>query len=62
MTDVPEKCIECKHSIIRFEEVHQGWCVFKLETVIRCDCHPAEYKVGCVCAEMYCKRRMKNGK
>ena len=54
---VPEKCLHCEHGIARFENVHKGMCKFQYETVIRCDRHPANYRVGCVCAEVYCERR-----
>lgn len=56
---IPDKCQECNHTIIRLEEVHDGWCEYHLDTVIRCDCFPAQYIVGCVCANQYCKRKEK---
>ena len=59
MNETPEKCLDCTHAVISFEEVHQGWCKFELESVVRCNCHPAKYKVGCVSAEMYCEKRRK---
>lgn len=49
----PDKCLTCNHTIIQLENVHQGLCQFQLESVIRCDC--SGYRVGCVCAEMYCE-------
>ena len=54
MTDIPDKCLNCDHTIIQFENVHHGWCKFLVEPVVRCDCFPAHYKVGCVCANVYC--------
>lgn len=57
--NIPEKCFDCNHTIILFENVHKGWSRYQLENVVRCDCFPAHYIVGSVCAEVYCKR---NGK
>ena len=57
MTNVPEKCLTCDHTIIQLEEVNQGWGKYQLETVIRCDCFPAQYIVGCTSAEVYCEKR-----
>ena len=54
---IPDKCINCKHAITSFESVHQGWGVYEMETVVRCDCFPVRYKVGCACAEVYCKNK-----
>lgn len=63
MNETPEKCLDCTHAVIAFESVHQGWCKYQMETVVRCDCNPVRYRVGCACAEMYCeKRRCKNDK
>lgn len=53
---VPDKCLDCDHTIIQMEEVHDGWCKYHLDCVVRCDCFPAHYKVGCVCADIYCKK------
>lgn len=55
----PEKCIGCKHTIIQLEAVHDGWCKYHIDIVVRCDCFPAHYKVGCVCAEIYCEKKLK---
>ncbi len=55
---IPDKCLDCNHTIIQFEEVHEGWCKYHLDTVVRCDCFPAHYKVGCACAEQYCKKKL----
>ena len=57
---IPDKCLDCDHTIINLEEVHDGWCKYHMETVIRCDCFTAQYKVGCVCAEIYCENRRTN--
>lgn len=57
---IPDKCLDCDHTIINLENVHDGWCKYHMETVIRCDCFPAQYKVGCVCAEIYCENRRTN--
>lgn len=60
MTDkqvIPDKCLDCSHAITTFEDVHKGWCKYELEYVIRCDCAPQKYVVGCVCAELYCRGR-----
>lgn len=54
--DIPDKCTDCKHAIIAFENVHQGWCMYQLESVVRCDCNPVRYRVGCASADMYCKK------
>ena len=56
MTETPKKCLDCKHAIVRFENVHKGWCKFEYESVIRCDCDPCQFRVGCVCAEMNCRK------
>ena len=58
MLPIPEKCLDCNHTIIQLENVHQGWLEFQMETVVRCDCGPVYYKVGCVCAEVYCKKKI----
>ena len=55
--NTPDKCMDCEHTIIQFENVHKGWCKFEYEPVVRCDCSPVHYKVGCVCAEMYCRKK-----
>lgn len=54
---IPDKCLSCEHTIIRLEDVHKGWCKFQMEPVVRCDLSPVKYRVGCVCAEIYCDRR-----
>ena len=54
MSEIPDKCMKCIHGSVMFENVHQGWCNYQLEPVVRCDCSPQKYKVGCVCAEIYC--------
>lgn len=54
---VPDKCLECEHTIIGMEQVHDGFCKFHLDTVVRCDRFPAHYIVGCVCADIYCDRK-----
>ena len=61
MNQIPEKCLDCEHTIVQLENVHQGWGEYRIESVVRCDCFPVHYKVGCVSAEMYCdkKRRIK---
>lgn len=56
---MPDKCRNCPHTIVRFEEVHEGWCKYYIDWVVRCDCFPAHYIVGCVCAEVYCKNKQK---
>jgi hypothetical protein len=40
-----------------FENVHKGWCKFKIEEVVRCDCAPYHPKVGCCDAEVTCRRK-----
>ena len=55
----PDKCTNCEHAIVQFEEVHDGWCKFHLDAVVRCDCFPARYIVGCTSAEVYCKKKLK---
>ena len=60
MTNIPEKCLSCDHTIIQFENVHKGWLKYEYEPVVRCDCFPVHYIVGCACAEIYCKRRKEN--
>ena len=54
---IPDKCLDCNHTIIQLENVHKGWCKYQLESVVRCDCFPVHYKVGCACAEQYCKKK-----
>lgn len=56
MQKIPEKCLDCNHTIIALEDVHLGWCKFQLESVVRCDCFPAHYRVGCTSAEVYCEK------
>ena len=56
----PDKCLTCNHTIIQLENVHQGRCQFQLESVIRCDC--SGYRVGCVCAEIYCENKQGGGR
>lgn len=53
---IPDKCLDCGHTIIQLENVHDGWGKFYLDTVVRCDCFPAHYIVGCVCANLYCRK------
>ena len=62
MLPVPEKCLNCDHTIVQLEDVHQGWCKYEMETVVRCDCFPVHYRVGCVSAEMYCAKKVKGDK
>lgn len=57
--NTPDKCMDCEHTIIQFENVHKGWCKFEYEPVVRCDCSPTHHIVGCVCAEMYCRKKTK---
>lgn len=57
MTAVPDKCLDCDHTIIQLEDVNQGWGKYQLEPVIRCDCFPAQYIVGCTSAEVYCEKK-----
>lgn len=59
MGTIPDKCTDCKHAVIAFESVHQGWGEYKMETVVRCDCFPVRYRVGCASAEVYCKKKKK---
>lgn len=54
---IPDKCKDCEHTIIQFEEVHKGWLKYEYESVVRCDCFPANYKVGCVSADVYCVKK-----
>ena len=54
---IPDKCLDCEHTIIQLENVHQGWCKYQIESVVRCDCSPEQFRVGCVCAEMYCVKK-----
>lgn len=56
MQKIPEKCLDYNHTIIALENVHKGWCKYELESVVRCDCFPARYIVGCVCAEVHCQK------
>lgn len=60
MNAIPNKCIECKHANTALESVHQGWNVYQMEIVVRCDCNPCRFRVGCACADMYCKKGKKN--
>ena len=55
--NIPEKCQTCEHTIMAFENVHKGWCKYDVEAVVRCDCSPQKYKVGCRCAEVYCRKK-----
>lgn len=55
MTNKPEKCLTCNHAVVRLENEHKGMCKFEMEAVVRCDL--SGYKVGCVCAEMYCDKK-----
>lgn len=54
---IPDKCLDCSHAIIKFEEVHDGWCKYHLDCVVRCDCFPVHYIVGCSSADQYCKKK-----
>lgn len=54
---IPDKCINCHHAVPAFENVHDGWGKYHLDTVIRCDCFPAMPIVGCVNAEVYCEKK-----
>ena len=54
--NIPDKCINCNHSIAKIENVHKGWMKYQLETVLRCDCSPTHSVVGCVVAEMTCAK------
>ena len=51
---IPDKCLDCNHTLMAFENVHKGWCKYEIEEVVRCDCSPQHHIVGCVCAEVYC--------
>ena len=55
--EIPNKCMDCEHTIVQFEDVHDGWCKYHLDSVVRCDCFPVRYKVGCISAEVYCKKK-----
>lgn len=55
--NIPEKCLDCDHAIPQLENVHDGYLKFHLDSVVRCDCSPLQFKVGCVCAEMSCIKR-----
>lgn len=57
MMKIPDKCLDCSHTIIQLENVNDGWCKYHLDLVVRCDCFPAHYIVGCVCANMYCIKK-----
>lgn len=54
---IPDKCQECDHTIIGLENVHDGWGKYHLDSVVRCDCFTAQYIVGCVAAEVHCRRK-----
>ena len=56
--NIPEKCETCEHTIMAFENVHKGWCKYQIEEVVRCDCAPYHPKVGCVDAEVTCKKKI----
>ena len=28
---MPDKCRNCPHTIVRFEEVHEGWCKYRID-------------------------------
>ena len=58
---IPDKCKDCEHAIVQLEKVHDGWCKFHLDSVVRCNCFPAHYIVGCTSAEVYCKKKLKEG-
>ena len=55
---IPNKCLDCEHTIVQLEDVHKGWCKYEMEPVVRCDCFPVHYKVGCASAEMYCEKEI----
>lgn len=59
MMQIPDKCFDCEHTIVQLEDVHKGWGKYEMEAVVRCDCFPAQYKVGCSCAEVYCVKKEK---
>lgn len=52
----PEKCLNCEHTIIQFENINVGFKNFEYNVIIRCDCFPAEYICGSIAAECYCKK------
>lgn len=54
---VPEKCMNCKHGVTQFENVHKGWLKYRVEPVMRCECSPTNSIVGCVVAEITCKKK-----
>lgn len=57
MQKIPDKCLDCNHTIIQLENTHKGWCKFQIESVVRCDRFPAHYIVGSVAADVYCDKR-----
>ena len=57
MVNIPQKCLTCNHTLMKFENVNKGNCEFQYEEVVRCDCSPMKYPVGCVCADIYCERK-----
>lgn len=60
MKQIPKKCETCNHTIMEIEKVHIGWCRYQYEVVVRCDCAPQHYIVGCCCAEQYCRNKRTN--
>lgn len=59
--NIPDKCYDCNHTIIQLEQVSDGWNKYYMDTVVRCDCFPAHYRVGCVCADIYCQNKLQKG-
>lgn len=57
---MPLKCQSCEHTLISLENVHQGWLKYEVECVVRCDLDPLHHRVGCVCADIYCDRKVVN--
>lgn len=57
MKKIPDKCLDCKHAIIQMEQIpDRKTYKFYMDTVVRCDCFPVHYRVGCSSAEMYCEK------
>ena len=54
---IPNKCLTCPNATVELENVHKGWLKYQLESVVRCECSPQRFRVGCVCAEVYCDRK-----
>lgn len=57
---VPDKCLNCEHTIISMENVHQGYLKYQLECVVRCGNDPLNHRVGCCASEVYCDRKEKS--